>query len=110
VHRNRGIWGGKEFEGRPLAGDKACHFWDGAQCWGETALFPGKTCVYGAAHSPGYSTLNKVKLRQRCEALGLAVPEVAAAGRAQGRRGGGAAAAVSAGDAQLILDEAVREA
>jgi len=56
-----------------------CHFWDGEVCYGETLeLYPkGKRCKYAAAHIPGKNTINKEKLKQRCELIGVNFPFMA---------------------------------
>eukprot|EP00890_Picochlorum_soloecismus_P002706 jgi/Picsp_1/3436/NSC_06274-R1_trna rrna methyltransferase len=61
------------------AKEMRCHFWDGEVCYGETlGLYPkGKRCKYAAAHIPGKNTINKEKLKQRCERLAVDFPFMA---------------------------------
>ena len=75
---------GQYYEGNRVNKEKKskemrCHFWDGEVCYGETLeLYPkGKQCKYAAAHIPGKNTINKEKLKQRCERLGVDFPFMA---------------------------------
>ena len=44
LHRNRGNWGGKEFDGPVSLQKTSCYYWDGCQCHGERLFWPGQTC------------------------------------------------------------------
>ena len=80
-HRNKGNWGGKEFAGgsngvvTTKEDRRKCFYWDGACCWGEKIIFPGKLCRFHGAHADGVSSINVAKLAEGCSRVGVEIPE-----------------------------------